>query len=589
MLQKLSSLLILLLLFFFLISSPSRLQALPMFEEGGDARAGIDNRDADLREREDDGNTATGNIGVEQERATTLAVLENAPIGTSSEDSNSVTRNFSCSSRAALDNSHGIMNSPKVAGPRENSLISVVEHVDATRIGQTIGGYDITQVDPKKNPLGLSLAKKADSPDSVVLRTIEARGEESDLSAVPRKISFDPFLVEEEKGLVEENSVQSSAKATAFDSVARQESKQYCRQLKKIITGIEIKIHEIKPDDSERPNKVATIFAAADRKVKASLRPLLSLIEKDERKARKLIEIYTAADPEIKVRIGTILASIESENNTSEQDDTSLFAIKFLEVNFYLADVKAETDLIPTEDLERSSKVAGCYKNAYLKRKTEFQSFLSAIECGDIVQDKNTILNLGVMAIEVVELAFKSINSEKMTPFKLEDGIDNIGIMARQLPWIGVPFNELEESDEEAAFAINETHDLINNMKNTMQALSASDAEVSALLRKSQALRKHRISMIALQKETCAYRKIDFLPSIVDRAEAINQIKVKSKEASAYYKKCYDSMMAVEKAPLIADLTTVKESVVADMLSMAQAISEQSEQLTRILTLKINY
>lgn len=110
----------------------------------------------------------------------------------------------------------------------------------------------------------------------------------------------------------------------------------------------------------------------------------------------------------------------EKEEVTKEKailaESDKKFKKNIKKLKFLITELEIAIDDIPEEDSERFGKAAAMCRTAYPKIKETFKTLLASIDPNELVQNKNNALVLGRMAVEVLEIAFKALDREKMRP-----------------------------------------------------------------------------------------------------------------------------------------------------------------------------
>ncbi len=475
------------------------------------------------------------------------------------------------------------MNSSKIGVSSESESPAFFENHSAlslTRVSRTETGRDVTQVEHQENVL----SKKADSPGSVAFRisNIQAAKEKDNFFAT-RKISFDPSFGEEEETEKADTLPQFLGKAKRADIGTDKEFKRSIRQLKKLVTDLEIGLDDIAENDPERFENVVALNVVTPLEIKPVLLKLVALApEKAEERSLRVAGIYGSATPELQETLCSLLSSI-AYDDTAQEEDRLLSTIKLFEVHFILAGVRAAINQIPEEDPEHSSKVAAAYVSAYPEVKEKLQSLLAAIECATIPKNKSTALALGAIAIQVVEVAFKSVDVMNVEPIKIQEGIDDPMMTARQVPWKSVPYNELELSDDEAANSVHEAADVVLNLRESMNVFNINDESLGTVLHTSQAMRINRVADIAVKKKSSASRIAIslLLAGPEETSTALAQAKITANAAHNYYKECRAQSRNI---PRISDPVQARKTAIHDIVSVARTTLDYSDQLINMFS-----
>lgn len=406
-------------------------------------------------------------------------------------------------------------------------------------------------------------------------------------------IRFEGTPGEEEEG-------KQPSKVSKKNKLPKTESdqafKKNVKAFKNKIADLEIAVEEIKnlaQASPEQEEQVKEKLDAAIPNIKSALKTFTPLAIGDLSRLGKVVAIYKEAVPEVKELLRTLFKTM-TEEAAQEFDQKQILEssladmMQLFEKHLFFNSLNAEakSNQISEEDPEKSSKVATIYTQAYQEAKPRFESLLIEINKNPELVDREAALQVARSSIQLLEIAFKTIDREKMRPIKIQAGINDHALIARKIPWEPVPYEQLKEEDDEALCVIDEAANAKTNLQKFMAVFSLGlpDAEIRRAFYVAQDLEASNISQIAFQKKWTAYRKMFSLQKdkTLYSAYQLEEASKAANSAHEYAIICLNNLNLIQEVPPSTTESEVKRASIQKIIDIVNTIPEKNDRLINI-------
>ena len=291
-----------------------------------------------------------------------------------------------------------------------------------------------------------------------------------------------------------------------------------------------------------------------------------SLIEEEKSKATKTSSNF-----------GKIFsADVESDKYL----DKSIRRVKSL-----ITDLEIKIDDITEEDLEKTSKIAAVYQQAYPQFEAHLNFLLSAIDQGMILKKESSCLHLGRSAVRLLEVAFQSIDRSKMRPVERESCATELPphdpLIIQHIPFLLVPMESkvMELCHGKVVEAVCAADNMIHNLQEIMNVIRAPDEDVGKLFLESQVLKVGRaFNVLARRTSHLSSISLQLRKEGQEDLENITPAWMESnKELQEYLPLC-DQMEEAQKANQIT-VSEAREKGFLELYQLARESITTSQKL----------
>ncbi|MBX9743087.1 MAG: hypothetical protein K2W99_06085 [Chthoniobacterales bacterium] len=416
-------------------------------------------------------------------------------------------------------------------------------------------------------------------------------------SARVTRINFEEVPNEKGKKTQSLNTFKKNKPAkTESDKEFKKKVKAFKNKIIDLETIVEA-INDLTDVDSQRSEQLNQIVHAAKPDIESALEKLVPLSIGAISKLDKVAAVYKNAVPEVKEFLQNLFHTMaeETAQELDKQQEQALMSSlpstmqlfeKHLFFNYLTAE--AESDQISEEDPDKSSKVAAIYRQTYQEMRPHFEFLLAEINKNPESVNQEVALQLARSGMQLLEVAFKTIDREHMRPIKIQVGIDDDILNARKIPQEPTPYDKLEEEDDEAGYIIYEADNAVTNFKDLIKVFNFPDAEIGAALHKSQYLKSYKVDFIAQKKFHAASRKVTLLSRTQDPSSELLQARKKSNLAYEDLRKCDADYDNLTKATPVIDPKKAEAIAIKEILGVANTIGKTSNQLVLFLENYLN-
>ncbi|MBX9742690.1 MAG: hypothetical protein K2W99_04030 [Chthoniobacterales bacterium] len=417
-------------------------------------------------------------------------------------------------------------------------------------------------------------------------------------SARVTRINFEEVPNEKGKKTQSLNTFKKNKPAkTESDKEFKKKVKAFKNKIIDLETIVEA-INDLTDVDSQRSEQLNQIVHAAKPDIESALEKLVPLSIGAISKLDKVAAVYKNAVPEVKEFLQNLFHTMaeETAQELDKQQEQALMSSlpstmqlfeKHLFFNYLTAE--AESDQISEEDPDKSSKVAAIYRQTYQEMRPHFEFLLAEINKNPESVNQEVALQLARSGMQLLEVAFKTIDREHMRPIKIQVGIDDDILNARKIPQEPTPYDKLEEEDDQAILTIYEAHHAIANLRELVKVFSLSDGEMEVALHKSQYIRADRVVFVASKKHLATSRKIHLLTQANQGlSPEVIAARAASNLAYEYFNKCSNNFNNLTQQAPLSSFGKAKEIANNETLDIANSVIEKSDQLIAMFTSRKN-